>query len=96
MFSCILNKRGELPQRYRDRQKLVTIQVSLLGDSSLPAAVRKYFVVSAGGAAGGTARTHYKNERAAVECRFIEHVRRGVLKSYKNYQEGWMSRELHG
>jgi hypothetical protein len=59
--------------------KGVTIQVSLPGDSSLHVldksalyAVRKYFVVSAGGAAaGGTARTHYKNGRAAAggeEC----------------------------
>ncbi len=47
--------------------KGVTIQVSLLGDSSLPAAVRKYFVVGVGGAA----HTHYKNGRAAAggeEC----------------------------
>src|SRR6266436_7272724 len=62
----------------------ITIQVPSLRDSSLPSAVRRCFVVSAGcAAAGGTARTHYKHERAAVECRFIEHVRRGVLNSYE-------------
>ncbi len=42
--------------------------------------------MSVGSAAcGGTAHTHHQTERVAVvECRFIEHVRRGVLKSYSS------------
>src|SRR6266446_9338595 len=64
-----------MEQEEREHPKVVTTQVPSLRDSSLPTAVRRCLVVSAGcAAAGGTARTHYKNERAAVECRFIEHV----------------------
>src|SRR6266446_4225136 len=52
-------------------------------DSSLPAAVRKSFLCCGHGSRRLPCPQH-KNVRAAVECRFIEHVRRGVrhLESY--------------
>jgi len=46
---------------------LVTPQASLLRDSSLPPAVRRYFVVDVGcAAAGGTAHIHHKQRGVAA------------------------------
>src|SRR6266478_1401454 len=51
-------------------------------DSSPPSVVRKRFFAAGLAACGCQARS--KKTRAAVECRFIEHVRRGIrhLRSY--------------
>ncbi len=61
-----------LSSAIHERKMFVTTQVSVLRDSSLPPAVRRSLVVSAGIAAcGGNARTHHQTERVAVECRAI-------------------------